>query len=55
MTRVVAEEQAARRAARAAMIDAAEVARAAQAVDVETGEAVEVRVSVSPLQAVSAA
>jgi hypothetical protein len=56
VTRVVAEEQAARRAARAAMIDAAEVARATQAVDVvEPGDAVEVRVSVSPLQAASAA
>jgi hypothetical protein len=56
VTRVVAEEQAARRAARAAMIEAAEVARAAQVVDVvEPGEAVEVRVAVSPLQVVSAA
>jgi hypothetical protein len=55
VTRVVAEEQALRRAARAAMIEAAEAARTVQAVDVETGEPVEVRVAVSPLQVVSAA
>jgi len=55
VTRVVAEEQAARRAARAAMIEAAEAARTVQAVDVDTGEPVEVRVAVSPLQVVSAA
>jgi hypothetical protein len=56
VTRVVAEEQAARRAARAAMIEAAEAARATQLGDaLEPVETVDVRVPVSPLHAASAA
>jgi hypothetical protein len=56
VTRVVAEEQAARRAARAAMIEAAEAARASQASDAGgVLEPAEVRASVPSLQAVSAA
>lgn len=56
VARVVAEEQAARRAARAAMIEAAEVARVGQAAEaVEAVDAAEVRAQVQPLHAASAA
>jgi hypothetical protein len=56
VARVVAEEQAARRAARAAMIEAAEVARIGLAAESgETVDTAEVRTQARSLQTVSAA